>query len=126
MKKFLITTVIVLTAIVGLSAAAFASIPTASNNPNAVVEYNIPGITSGTMQLSHFEKLFKMMPYDIQEKSVMAFNEIIVKQQAEFTYSGVKVKRTQNTWEFRYQGASVIVRNATDSDLLNIFRLPTI
>lgn len=124
MKKFLITAFIALTTVVCVSATV-ANLPTSTNNPNAVVEYNIPGITSGSMQLSHFEKIYCLMPYDIQEKSVMAFNEIIVSKKSEFTYCGVKVKHTGNTWEFYYGGSSVIVRNATDSDLRNIFHLPT-
>ena len=130
MKNFFITVLIVLATVITLTSAICVASnindpQTVSDNPNAVVEYNIPNITSGTMKLSHFEKIFNMMPYDIQEKSVMAFNEIIVNQKPEFTYCGVNVKHTANTWEFYYSGASVIVRNATDSDLHAIFNLPT-
>ena len=125
MKKFLITAFIALTTVICVSATV-ANIPVATDNPNATVEYNIPNITSGSMQLSHFEKIYYLMPSDIQNKSLMAFNDIINKNKSEFVYCGVKVKHTENTWEFYYQGASVIVRNATDADLLKIFRTPSI
>ena len=131
MKKFFIAVFITLATVITLTSAVCVASnindpQKVSDNPNAVVEYNIPNITSGTMKLSHFEKIFNMMPYDIQEKSVMAFNEIIVKETPEFTYCGVKVKHTADTWEFYYNGASVIVRNATNADLLAIFRTPAI
>ena len=131
MKKFFITVFITLATVISLTSAVCVASnindpQTVSDNPNAVVEYSIPNITSGSMKLSHFEKIFNMMPYDIQEKSVMAFNEIIVNQKPEFTYCGVKVKHTANTWEFYYSGASVIVRNATDSYLTSIFQMPTL
>lgn len=131
MKKFFITVFIALTTIITLtSAVCIASNindpQTVSDNPDAVVEYNIPGITSGIMQLSHFEKIFNMMPYDIQEKSVLAFRDIVYNPKPEFTYGGVKVKHTDNTWEFYYNGASVVVKNATVSDLTCIFQMPTL
>lgn len=131
MKKFFITVFIALTTIITLtSAVCIASNindpQTVSNNPNAVVEYNIPGITTGSMQLSHFEKIFNMMPYDIQEKSVLAFRDIVYNPKPEFTYGGVKVKHTDNTWEFYSNGASIVVKNATVSDLTCIFQMPTL
>ena len=30
------------------------------------IEYSIPHITSGTMQLTHAKKIFSMMPYEVQ------------------------------------------------------------
>ena len=131
MKKFFITVFIVLATIITLtSAVCIASNindpQTVSDNPNAVVEYNIPGITTGSMKLSHFEKIYNMMPYDIQEKSVMAFRDIVYNAKPEFTYGGVKVKHTDNTWEFYYKGASIVVKNATVSDLTCIFQMPTL
>lgn len=89
----------------------------------AFVEYNIPNITDGSMMLYQFDKIFCLMPYDIQEKMVLAFREIVCDPRSDFSYAGVKVKHTDTTWEFYYNGAYVIVRGATNSELTGIFRM---
>lgn len=123
MKKFFLAALVALTAVIGVSAAANSS--KAEPVSDATVEYVIPHITSGSMQLQHVHKLFDLMPYDIQEKAAMAYNDIVTDTRSEFVYGGVRVKHTDTTWEFYYKGGSVIVRNATPAELLDIFRVPT-
>jgi hypothetical protein len=64
-----------------------------------------------------------LLPSEIQVKANQAYADITRKAetQSQFTYAGVKVKRTSTTWEFYYKGASIIVRNATNKDLFDLF-----
>jgi hypothetical protein len=124
MKKIILAALVALAAVIGVSAAANSS--KAEPVSDATVEYVIPHITSGSMQLQHFHKLFDLMPYDIQQQAIMAYNDIVTDIRSEFVYGGIRVKHTDTTWEFYYKGGSIIVRNATSAELLNIFRAPAI
>lgn len=87
----------------------------------ATIEYSIPCIISGTIDLKDFEKIYRLIPSNITSKCQAAFYEISSRPEREFTYGGVKIKHTDTTWEFYYGGASLIVRNATHKDLYYIF-----
>lgn len=125
MKKFFITALVALTAVICISAAK-ASNPEYQSNSNATVEYVIPGITSGSMKLQHFHMIFDLLPYDIQKMSVEAFRDIVDSSRSEFVYGGVKVKHYGNTWEFHYSGSSVVVKDASLSELTQIFTMPAV
>ena len=122
MKRFFIS------ALVALSAALCISATVANANDSqpsdATVEYVIPGITTGSISLNHFHRIFDLMPDDIQLQAVMAFNHIISNGRSEMVYGGVKVKHpASDTWEFSYKGNSVVVRNASESQLREIFTI---
>jgi hypothetical protein len=88
---------------------------------DATVEYVIPNITSGSIKLDHFRKIYNLMPNDIHQQAAMAFHDIANNPKSGFRYAGVRIKHTANTWEFYYKGGSVIVRNASDAELKSIF-----
>lgn len=88
---------------------------------DATVEYVIPNITSGSIKLDHFRKIYNLMPNDIHQQAAMAFHDIANNPKSDFRYAGVRIKHTANTWEFYYKGGSVIVRNASDAELKSIF-----
>jgi hypothetical protein len=85
------------------------------------VEYVIPNIISGSIQLDQFKKIFALMPQDIKEQAEIAYSDIISKDKSDFHYAGVRVKHTDTTWEFYYNGAKIIVKNATKAELNEIF-----
>ena len=121
MKKVLLAALISLASIFGVS-----TVVSATSDQQTVskgyVEYNIPNITQGVMQFTHVNKLFKMMPVDVQEKCILAYREITNKNSKDFTYCGVRVKHPNElTWEFYYQGASLIVNDVTASELTQMF-----
>ncbi len=88
---------------------------------DATVEYVIPNITSGSIKLDHFRKIYNLMPNDIHQQAAMAFHDIANNPKSDFRYAGVRIKHTADTWEFYYKGGSVIVRNASDAELKSIF-----
>lgn len=123
MKKVLLAALITLASVLGVS-----TVVSATSNQQApskgYVEYNIPNITSGTMMFTHVEKIFAMMPYDVKEKCVLAYRDIIRNEAKDFTYCGVRVKHPDEfTWEFYYQGASLIVNDVTPSELTDMFTI---
>mgnify|MGYP003295451125 CR=1 FL=1 len=123
MKKVLLAALITLASVFGVS-----TVVSATSNQQApskgYVEYNIPNITSGTMMFTHVEKIFDMMPLDVREKCVLAYRDIIQKKPKDFIYCGVRVKHPDElTWEFYYQGASLIVRDVTSSELTQMFTI---
>lgn len=123
MKRFIIS------ALVALSAAICISSTVANANDyqpsDATVEYAIPGITTGSISLNHFHKIFDLMPDDIQIQAVKAFNDIINDGRSELVYGGVKVKHpAADTWEFLYKGNSIVVKNASESQLREVFTMP--
>jgi hypothetical protein len=124
MKKLVLSLLVVLSTVVCIAAKRIQVNYTEELKASkAYVEYNIPNITDGAMMLSQVDRLFCLMPYDVQEKMVLAFRDIIYNPKPEFTYGGVKVKHTDTTWEFYCNGASVVVRGATESELSSIFRI---
>lgn len=101
--------------------AATSADASAAPSSNATVDYVIPNITSGSIKLDHFRKIYNLMPSDIHKQAAMAFDDIVNNPRSDFKYAGVRVKHTASTWEFYYKGGSVIVRNATDAELQSIF-----
>ena len=89
----------------------------------ATIEYKIPNIISGTMDLKHFERIYRLLPNEIRKQAMAAYYEVSSKNQSQFTYAGVRVKHNlnDNTWEFHYRGASIIVRDATPDELYKLF-----
>ena len=80
------------------------------------IEYSIPHITSGTMQLTHAKKIFSMMPYEVQEKAVLAYRDIISKNLQSFYYGDVLVKHpSESVWSFQYNGATILVKASPES-----------
>ena len=124
MKKFIIAAFAMLAVVVCIAAQRHYS--EELKESKAYVEYNIPNVTSGTMSIYNVDRLHAFMPYDVREKTRLAYMDIVSDPRQDFCYSGVRVKRTANTWEFYYGGASVIVRNATDEELSMIFNMPDI
>ena len=80
------------------------------------IEYSIPHITSGTMQLTHAKKIFSMMPYEVQEKAVLAYRDIISKNLQSFYYGDVLVKHpSESVWSLQYNGATILVKASPES-----------
>lgn len=124
MKKVVLSLLVVFSTVVCITAKRIqANYTEELKASKAYVEYNIPNITDGAMMLYQVDRLFCLMPHDVQEKMVLAFRDIIYNPRSEFTYGGVKVKHTDTTWEFYCNGASVVVRGATESELSSIFRI---
>ena len=87
------------------------------------IEYTIPHITNGTMQLTHAKKIFSMMPYEVQEKAVLAYQDIISKNSQSFYYGGVLVKHpSESVWSFHYNGTTILVK-ATPRALTSFFQM---
>lgn len=114
--------------VIGIAALISGAVLTASSRiaPTPItgeIEYTIPHITSGTMQLDHAKKIFSMMPYDIQEKAVIAYRDIISKNSKNFYYGGVLVKHpSEDVWSFQYKGTSILVK-ASPGALTTFFQL---
>ena len=91
------------------------------------IEYSIPHISSGNMQLQHANRIFRMMPYDVQVKAILAFRDIIRMDSQCFYYGGVLVKHpSESIWSFHYNGATIVVK-ATPAALSTFFQeAPTI
>ena len=87
------------------------------------IEYTIPHITNGTMQLTHAKKIFSMMPYEVQETAVLAYQDIISKNSQSFYYGGVLVKHpSESVWSFHYNGTTILVK-ATPGALTTFFQI---
>ena len=71
--------------------------------------------------MDQFKKIYALMPQDVKEQAEIAYNDIVSKNKSDFHYVGVRVKHTETTWEFYYNGAKIIVRNATRAELNEIF-----
>lgn len=88
------------------------------------IEYSIPHISSGNMQLQQANRIFRMMPYDVQEKAILAFRDIIRKDSQCFYYGGILVKHpSESIWSFHYNGATIVVK-ATPGALSTFFQAP--
>ena len=120
MKKIIFAALLALTTVICVSATTASNSET-SNSSNATVEYVIPNIISGSIQLDQFKKIYALMPQNIKEQAEIAYNDIVSKDKSDFHYAGVRVKHTETTWEFHYNGAKIIVRNATRDELNEIF-----
>ena len=120
MKKIIFAALLALTTIICMSATT-ADKSVNSNTSNATVEYAVPNIISGIIELDQFKKIYALMPQDIKEQAQIAYNDIVSKDKSYFHYAGVRVKHTDTTWEFHYNGAKIIVRNATRTELNEIF-----
>jgi hypothetical protein len=120
MKKIIFAALLALTTIICVSATTASNSET-SNSSNATVEYVIPNIISGSIQLDQFKKIYALMPQDVKEQAEIAYNDIVSKNKSDFHYVGVRVKHTETTWEFYYNGGKIIVRNATRAELNEIF-----
>lgn len=120
MKKFIFAALLALTTIICVSATTASNSET-TNSSNATVEYVIPNIISGSIQLDQFKKIYALMPQDVKEQAEIAYNDIVSKNKSDFHYAGVRVKHTETTWEFYYNGGKIIVRNATRAELNEIF-----
>ena len=134
MKKVLFAMLVTCFAIVGLSSSTSSFAQNSKSqigftvnralflkDSKATIEYSIPNFISGTLDLKHFEMIYRLIPDEIAIKCNLAFGEIVNRPEKQFTYSGVKIKHTDTTWEFYYGGASIIVRNATYQELYNLF-----
>ena len=87
------------------------------------IEYTIPHISSGTMQLAHAKKIFCLMPYELQEKAVLAYRDVISKDLQSFYYGGVLVKHpSEAVWSFHYNGMTILVK-ATQGALTTFFQM---
>lgn len=128
MKKFKILAIAIV-AIIG--SIAIGTVMSASNTIEETpitgnIEYNIPNITSGTMNLAHAQKIFTMMPYDVKEQSVLAFRDITSKNSKSFDYNGVRITHpSDSTWTFTYNGAKITV-NASIGALTTFFQMPPV
>ena len=118
--------------VIGVTALISGVVLTASSRiePTPItgeIEYSIPLITSGTMQLTNAKKIFSMMPYEVQEKAVLAYRDIISKNSQSFYYGGVLVKHpSESVWSFHYNGTTILVK-ATPGALTTFFQMaPTI
>lgn len=121
-KSLLVFTVIGVTALIsGVVLTASSRIePTPITGE---IEYTIPHITNGTMQLTHAKKIFSMMPYEVQEKAVLAYRDIISKDLQSFYYWGVLVKHpSESVWSFHYNGTNILVK-ATSGVLTTFFQM---
>ena len=125
MKKFII--IAVLTILSSVTLVTLTGKNTISPTPiEGHIEYIIPNITSGTMELQQAKKIFNMMPLDVQEKSIAAFRDIIIKDAASFTYGGIPVKHPSDSiWNFTYNGVSITV-NSSLSSLTTFFQTPPV
>ena len=86
-KSLLVFTVIGVTALIsGVVLTASSRIEPAPITGE--IEYTIPHITNGTMPLTHAKKIFCLMPYELQEKAVLAYRDIISKDLQSFYYGG--------------------------------------
>lgn len=118
--------------VIGVTALISGVVLTASSRiePTPItgeIEYTIPHVTNGTMQLTHAKKIFSMMPYEVQEKAVLAYQDIISKDLQSFYYGGVLVKHpSESVWSFHYNGTTILVK-ATPGALTTFFQMgPTI
>ena len=121
-KSLLVFTVIGVTALIsGVVLTASSRIePTPITGE---IEYTIPHVTNGTMQLTHAKKIFSMMPYEMQEKAVLAYQDIISKNSQSFYYGGVLVKHpSESVWSFHYNGTNILVK-ATPGTLATFFQM---
>jgi hypothetical protein len=121
-KSLLVFTVIGVTALIsGVVLTASSRIePTPITGE---IEYTIPHVTNGTMQLTHAKKIFSMMPYEVQEKAVLAYQDIISKNSQSFYYGGVLVKHpSESVWSFHYNGMTILVK-ATQGALTTFFQM---
>ena len=120
MKKIIFAALLALTTIICVSATTASNSET-TNSSNATVEYVVPNIISGSIQLDQFRKIYALMPQDIKEQAEIAYYDIVFNDKPDFYYAGVRVKHTDTTWEFHYNGAKIIVRNATRDQLNEIY-----
>ena len=121
-KSLLVFTVIGVTALIsGLVLTASSRLePTPITGE---IEYTIPHVTNGTMQLTHAKKIFSMMPYEVQEKAVLAYQDIISKNSQSFYYGGVLVKHpSESVWSFHYNETTILVK-ATPGALTTFFQM---
>lgn len=125
MKKFLIILVTLVAAVTTFFAVKSNAAPEPASVSTGTITYDVPNIMSGTMSVSQFEKIFDLLPYDVQSKMIESYNQIVVNPSPDFYYNGVHITHADTLWTFNYQGCSVKV-NASSSELLNIFRIPTI
>ena len=68
MKKIIFAALLALTTIICVSATTASNSET-SNLSNATVEYVIPNIISGSIQLDQFKKIYALMPQDVKEQA---------------------------------------------------------
>ena len=114
--------------VIGVTALISGVVLTASSRiePTPItgeIEYTIPHVTNGTMQLTHAKKIFSMMPYEVQEKAVLAYRDIISKDLQSFYYGGVLVKHpSESVWSFHYNGTTILVK-ATPGALTTFFQI---
>lgn len=114
--------------VIGVTALISGVVLTASSRiePTPItgeIEYTIPHVTNGTMQLTHAKKIFSMMPYEVQEKAVLAYRDIISKDLQGFYYGGVLVKHpSESVWSFHYNGTNILVK-ATPGVLTTFFQM---
>ena len=114
--------------VIGVTALISGVVLTASSRiePTPItgeIEYTIPHVTNGTMQLTHAKKIFSMMPYEVQEKAVLAYQDIISKNSQSFYYGGVLVKHpSESVWSFHYNGTIILVK-ATPGALTSFFQM---
>ena len=121
-KSLLVFTVIGVTALIsGVVLTASSRIEPAPITGE--IEYTIPHITNGTMPLTHAKKIFCLMPYELQEKAVLAYRDIISKDLQSFYYGGVLVKHpSESVWSFHYNGTNILVK-ATPGALTTFFQM---
>ena len=114
--------------VIGVTALISGVVLTASSRiePTPItgeIEYTIPHVTNGTMQLTHAKKIFSMMPYEVQEKAVLAYQDIISKDLQSFYYGGVLVKHpSESVWSFHYNETTILVK-ATPGALTTFFQM---
>ena len=114
--------------VIGVTALISGVVLTASSRiePTPItgeIEYTIPHVTNGTMQLTHAKKIFSMMPYEVQEKAVLAYQDIISKDLQSFYYGGVLVKHpSESVWSFHYNETTILVK-ATPGALTTFFQI---
>ena len=114
--------------VIGVTALISGVVLTASSRiePTPItgeIEYTFPHVTNGTMQLTHAKKIYSMMPYEVQEKAVLAYQDIISKDLQSFYYGGVLVKHpSESVWSFHYNETTILVK-ATPGALTTFFQM---
>lgn len=115
MKKFI---VIFIAALVGVIAMSF----TEKTNQDSYIEYNLSNYFGGTISTDNAIQIFKLLPRDMRNEIIVAYNWIAVDTRSEFMYNDVKVRHVNNDWYFDYKDNHIIAHNADLKYLNTVFK----
>lgn len=127
MKKIFFAAAVSLVTVFCVSATVFnnssSDETTSVSQSNAEIEYSISETINGSMPLARFTTIYNLLPADIQKAMRESYKSISAKKKSQFYYCGVLVKHYNDTWEFHHSGCSIIVRNASEEELDEIFEI---